>query len=110
MTVATSVYTLILINLNVKDKNVFISHLMIIRIFLPFMLCWIIHVCHNDNFGIANKVLASRIFVPISGLSLGIFLLNRTLISFLAENILQKSPIFDLGDVVSMRQGLKVLI
>ncbi|KAL7011770.1 hypothetical protein ACKWTF_014440 [Chironomus riparius] len=61
-----------------------------IRIFWPFALCWIVHVCHNGFGRIVNNILSANILVPVSNLSLGIYLVNvlvSHLLSFLTPFI-----------------------
>ena len=61
----------------------------------PLAICWIIHACHIGCAGIINDILSFKYFIPISNLSLGIYLLNDHVGHYIVCDVL--SSVEDFG-------------
>ncbi|XP_070503113.1 O-acyltransferase like protein-like [Chironomus tepperi] len=98
-TALTVMSPIILYNNNSLSHDDLNLHYLTVRIFWPFALCWIVHACHNGFGGIANKILAAKIWFPLSNISLGIYLMNDHTALYLTEWLLKSPAGFTWNDI-----------
>lgn len=55
------------------------------RPFWSLCICWLVWACHHGYGGIINHFLSIRLFIPISKLSFGFYMIHASILHFYLE-------------------------